>query len=302
MAVALLLGNGINRLNNRGMSWKDVLHAMMAIQSPSKSIDFIDAKPFALVYEEILLASAPKTGETLRGAMIQEEMALKRLIAEQANKLAHNGYHSRIMNSGVKHILTTNYDYTFERATGAKGAGSSSNQAPESKYSVFRRRTKAGKFIWHIHGEARAPNSITLGYDQYSGYVQKLRAFATAERNSSGYGSPFKVGNVAFDDAEAAKYSWLDVFFRDDVHIIGLGLDYTEIDLWWALTYKGRLGRRGLSVGETHFHGWHQEPLKDDDRAKHSMLRALGVQVHLRQCSSGFETAYDEFIKDILHA
>ena len=302
MALALLVGNGINRLNNHGVSWKDVLHAMMATQSPGKGIDFIDAKPFALVYEEILLAGAPKTSATLRGAMLNEEMALKEVIAAQANKLAHNTYHSRIMSSGVKHILTTNYDYTFEGAIGRKGAGTRSNQGPESKYSVFRRRVKAGKFVWHIHGEARAPNSITLGYDQYSGYVQKLRTFATAERNQSGYGSPFKIGNLAFDSSEPVQHSWLDVFFRDDIHIIGLGLDYTEIDLWWALTYKGRLARRGFSVGRTHFHEWHQGRVEDNGRAKHSMLRALGVHVHLKECSSGFEKAYDKFIEDTLHA
>ena len=31
--------------------------------------------------------------------------------------------------------------------------------------------------------------------------------------------------------------SWVDLFFTRDIHIIGLRLDFIEIDLWWLLTY-----------------------------------------------------------------
>ncbi len=300
MAISLLMGNGINRLNNHGVSWIDVLHTMMARRAPGKALQFIEHKPFALVYEEILLSGTPKTGPTLAGAMLKDEMALKGLIAEESSNLAHNAFHTRIMKSGVNHILTTNYDYSFESAIGAKTHGKRVNLQPENKYSVFRRRTKAGKFVWHIHGEASAPNTITLGYDQYSGYLQKIRGYVTADRNKVGLVSPFKIGNLTFDTAPGTVYSWLDVFLRDDIHIVGLGLDYTEIDLWWALTYKGRLRARGHNVGETHFYEWHSRPLDEYMRAKHSMLKALGVEVHEQDCSAGFEPAYDSFIKTTL--
>lgn len=35
--------------------------------------------------------------------------------------------------------------------------------------------------------------------------------------------------------------SWIDAFFYMNVHIIGLGLDFSEIDLWWLLTRCARL-------------------------------------------------------------
>ncbi|MCJ8326248.1 MAG: hypothetical protein MJK08_04015 [Campylobacterales bacterium] len=32
-------------------------------------------------------------------------------------------------------------------------------------------------------------------------------------------------------------------FFNTDIHILGFGLDYSEIDLWWILNKRARLGR-----------------------------------------------------------
>jgi SIR2-like protein len=286
MAISLLMGNGINRLTNREASWEHVLQALVAMNPTHSGLEFVKQKPFALIYEEILLArTTPKTQA--------DEHGMKKRIAEVVGALSSNDFHRRIIKSGTKHILTTNYDYGFEKASGLRSTRT--NLARESKYSVFRRREVGSSFVWHIHGEAEVPNSITLGYDQYSGYLQQLRGHATAERDSKP-GSPFKRGDYNFDNVENTVYSWLDVFFRDDIHIVGLGLDYTEIDLWWALTYKARLKARGLSVGKTVFHDWHREPLDDQAKAKHSLLRALSVEVVPKQCRVEFETAYDEFI------
>jgi hypothetical protein len=189
--------------------------------------------------------------------------------------------------------LTTNYDYGFENASGL--SVEKGNLARETKYSVFRRKVVSNTSIWHIHGEAGLPSTITLGYDQYSGYLQKLREHATGDRSPQG-GSPFKRRELDFDASSECVYSWLDVFFRDDVHIIGLGLDYTEIDLWWALTYKARLKARGWPVGETHYHDWHVDPVDDRCHARHSLLRALFVEVHSEHFNS-YDEAYDQFIR-----
>jgi len=172
------------------------------------------------------------------------------------------------------------------------------NLARETKYSLFRRRLVGSTYVWHIHGESEVPNSITLGYDQYSGYLQKLRSHATADR-SDDQGSPFKQGNTNFDQAEGVIYSWLDVFLRDDIHIVGLGLDYTEIDLWWALTYKARLRARGWPVGRTIVHDWHSEPPDEQVLARRSLLKGLSVDVRSRECGADYELAYDSFLKSL---
>ena len=206
-----------------------------------------------------------------------------------------SAYHRRLISASVRHILTANYDYALEK--GASTRHQRSNMQPETKYSLFRRRAAGSKLFWHIHGEAEVPNTITLGYDQYSGYLQKIRSYATSERTGE-KGSPFKRGHLDFDLGEGGVYSWLDVFFRDDIHVVGLGLDFTEIDLWWAVTYKRRLGVRGYSVGKTYFHDWHVSAIGEVGLAKRSLLTALGVIVVPVECKNGFESAYDKFLTE----
>jgi hypothetical protein len=287
MATSLLVGNGINRLNNEEAAWENILRQLSAGNPRGRDLEHIKHKPFALLYEEILLSRTTQAAKF-------NEIGAKTRIADLVDVFKASSYHKRLMLAPVRHILTTNYDYTLERATDS--SYQRSNLQAETKYSLFRRRTTGGRHVWHIHGEAKAPNTITLGYDQYSGYLQKMRSYATAER-SGDRGSPFKRGERDFDAHEDSIYSWLDVFFRDDTHIIGLGLDFTEIDLWWALTYKRRLGVRGFAVGKTYFHDWHRGAVEEAGLAKRSLLTGLGVTVLPVKCNEGFEPAYDNFLK-----
>ncbi len=287
MAISVLMGNGINRVSNKEASWEHFLRALREPGASRKEIEYLKQKPFALVYEEVLLSGTSDDKQS-------DELAMKKRIAKLVDGLATNEFHQRVMTSGVRHILTTNYDYGFEKASGLSAERKS--LVRETKYSVFRRRSAGNCYVWHIHGEADVPNSITLGYDQYSGYLQKLRGHATADRESDS-GSPFKRGDSGFDTTEGTIYSWLDVFLRDDVHIVGLGLDYTEIDLWWALTYKARLKARGWTVGKTIFHDWYSDSPDEQSKAKTSLLQALAVDVLSRDCSAGYESAYDDFIR-----
>jgi len=289
MATSILIGNGINRLSNAGVSWEQILRQLVVESESAKELEYVKDKPFALLYEEILLSRTTRTGTV-------DDMGAKRKIASLVTTLCPNEYHKRLISAPVNHILTTNYDYTLEHASTA--VFKSMNLQTETKYSLFRRWTTGQSQVWHVHGEANVPNTITLGYDQYCGYLQKLRTYATAERNGE-KGSPFKRGELDFDANADSKYGWLDVFFRDDIHIVGLGLDFTEIDIWWALTYKGRLARRGFAVGKTCFHDWHTGPIADVGLAKRSLLEALGVEVRSADCTDGFGPAYDAFLSTL---
>jgi hypothetical protein len=290
MATSLLIGNGINRVTNHDASWEHVLNALVPGAPSGQALEHIKHKPFALVYEEILLTR-------LSNDKSVDEPAMKSQIARLVGGLHFNDFHRRVMDSALRHVITTNYDYGFEKA--ARQDYPRSHLMRESKYSVFRRRAVGDKFVWHIHGEVEAPTTITLGYDQYSGYLQKLRTYATADRESKN-GSPFKMGNMDFDHVPGTVYSWLDVFLRDDIHIVGLGLDYTEIDLWWAVTYKARKKAQGLPVGRTFYHDWYVGEVKEQALARRSLLRALSVEVLPRDCADGFENSYETFISDHL--
>lgn len=50
-------------------------------------------------------------------------------------------------------------------------------------------------------------------------------------------------------------------------------------------------------MGKTFFHDWQSEPPDDQSLAKRSLLQALAVEVIPRDCSEGFEAAYNAFIK-----
>ena len=192
MATSLLIGNGINRVTNKDASWEHVLNALVPGTLSGQALEHMKHKPFALVYEEILLTRMSNDKRV-------DETAMKQKIAELVGGLRFNDFHRRVMDSAVRHVITTNYDYGFEKATGLSYPRR--HLMRESKYSVFRRRAIGSKFVWHIHGEVEAPNTITLGYDQYSGYLQKLRSYATADRETKN-GSPFKMGMSDFDTVE----------------------------------------------------------------------------------------------------
>lgn len=291
MATSVLIGNGINLIGNQDASWERVLRALVPESTLSHSaLEYMQHKPLTLVYEEILLTQRSNNKRI-------DEAAMKKKIAELVDALQFNDFHRRVMESRIRNVITTNYDYSFEKSTGLPYPRKLSKR--ENKYSVFRRRAVGNKFVWHIHGEVEVPNTITLGYDQYSGYLQKLRTYATASREAES-GSPFVAGVNEFDASDAANYSWLDLFLRDDIHIVGLGLGYAEIDLWWALTYKARKKAQGLPVGRTIYHDWYRNEVKDPALARRSLLRSLSVEIFDVNCTGGYEAAYDRFISQYL--
>jgi hypothetical protein len=73
--------------------------------------------------------------------------------------------------------------------------------------------------------------------------------------------------------------SWVNDFFTKDMHILGLGLDYTEIDLWWLLTYRTRmLNDKSMPIANTiALYEW--ESRLSVNRDRNQLLESLGVEV-----------------------
>ena len=62
----------------------------------------------------------------------------------------------------------------------------------------------------------------------------------------------------------------------DNVYILGLALDYTEIDLWWLMIFKERLKRKsGFPYGNTTYCMFYPHTLDKMEKAKLSILLAL---------------------------
>lgn len=272
---SLLIGNGINNIS-AGNSWLDVLNDL---ESKYKIKTNTKDKPFPLAYEEIYLSILKLQGDEFT------ESEIKRSIANKINMIKPNVIHDKIMNLKCNNIMTTNYDLAFEYyLDGSVNAESLKNEGEvnESKYNVFRHHKINNKKIWHIHGSLSNPNSIILGYEHYSGYLQSMRGYTTTGSNYS---------NKLFDKplTERLKtgdtgYSWIDDFFTKDVCIVGLNLDFVEIDLWWLLTFRERcrlMKKTDFNISNTITYYIPKHYYDDSvSKPKIELLRSVGVIVN----------------------
>lgn len=139
-------------------------------------------------------------------------------------------------------ILTTNYTYEIENCF----LSGYSDLKDKSKYvkTIERRSLKIsdtkyllrtfnqfenGPPIWHIHGEIRRKSSIVLTHDEYSRLIHKL-----VEENK------FNQNKYVEYENELKYKSWLDYFLISNLYIVGLGMDFSEFDLWWILNRRKR--------------------------------------------------------------
>ena len=259
MAVILLIGNGPNRLKG-GASWQNVVRLAANHVRLANAVEAVINEPLPLVYEVIASTHPGKERET------------KTVLADRMRGLLEpNSAHRQVMALGWETVLTTNYDYCLEDASGDGFV--SDNMKRENTYSLFRRRSFGTRSVWHIHGELDKPHTMMLGLRQYAGSLQKMRHYLTAKE------SPFTARGSRWV-ARDGPHSWADLFLRDDVHIVGFTFDYAETHLWWLLSWKQRLRHRRplgkLRVGGTTFYQFGKEPQRDQ---RLRLMMALEVKV-----------------------
>lgn len=228
----LLIGNGINNIAQE-YTWGDLIENLIGFIGAAGQISSLN-KPFPLLYEEIFVEAIRNRGFT--------EIKIKEFIAKEVDKIQSNELHEAFLNLKIQNILTTNYDFTFENSLTSKSNDLKNyGVIKESLYSIFRHYEIDNKKIWHIHGDANYLNSLALGYEHYSGYLQQMRNYVV-----TGTGTSYKNIRLAplikriNKNENQTNQSWLDFFFTKNIYIIGLTLDFIEIHLWWLLTYRQR--------------------------------------------------------------
>lgn len=286
MGHAIFLGNSINRLNVNGPSWEKVMNEVVCkVGSPMHRLKDM---PFPLAFDGLTLAAGRPTSESKENREKMHRTDVKSIVAEATKELEPNDFHKQVLGLGCPHVITTNYDYALERATTKvePGQGIGINEGPNyKKHSLFRRRlVKSGHDggrevrVWHIHGEVDEPRSLLLGHEHYVGTLERMRKYVKTGRSYHGRSCLFRKDGPHFDE-KSGHHSWIDVFFRDDVHIIGFGMDYSEADIWWTIYYKQRLGNDGKKVGRTIFYRFDTGLSCEKDLAKYDLLKSLGVDV-----------------------
>ncbi|WP_449432064.1 SIR2 family protein [Pseudomonas putida] len=262
----LLLGNGVNRAALQ-KDWTQILRELAAEFNADELIHHLSDKPLSMFIEELCARSA--------GVFRHNEHAVKVAFAKLLEQITPIEAHQRICQP-FEVILTTNYDFTIEEAF-VGPLYSPDFIFPESRYSLFRRYQAGSKQVWHVHGDSHRPGSMVLGYDQYAGSLQKIRNYVTegVDIKKLGYrlSSPVKSGILDFT-ANRRPHSWVDHFLRDHLHIVGLGMDFTEIDLWWLLLHKRR---RLHQTGKVFYYQAGIKP--SEDTPVTSLMKSLNVEV-----------------------
>jgi hypothetical protein len=285
----LLIGNGINNIDNP-YTWSDLVRDLIAYVGGAGHIRTGD-KPFPLLYEEIFSRWARDQR--------REESEIKDRVAALISKFEPNEIHRRIMGLGLKNVLTTNYDYTLEMATGLKDKDipAKSGVVRENLYSLFRFIRVGQTQVWHIHGERHSSPSIALGYEHYSGYLQRMRNYVVTgteqsyKRSFESLEKRLKKGTVEFD-------SWIDFFFTQNVYVVGLSLDFVEMHLWWLLTYRARRKYTRRVPIHNQITYFYPDCLESKMRSRLELLEASDVVVARVACKSNDWRSYYHRVLD----
>lgn len=192
-------------------------------------------------------------------------------------------------------VLTTNYTYELEATLNARYPGLTSaskrnyaattGKEADAKYLLHTfNRIKAGHpDIWHIHGELRCPSSMILSHDEYARYIHRILMHNE------------KCGNSYQNHRQDLRFeSWVDYFLLGDVYMLGLGMDFSEFDLWWLL---GRRLREKAGCGQIVFY----EPYQSTNRTKQFALEDCGVTVETCGINLDAGDSYDAFYKAAIH-
>lgn len=265
----LLLGNGINRAFNSD-SWDQLLNSLAAEYGVTGAESY--SCPETL---KAILVTRDRVDEALE----TKKDSLGDLGAEKPAKQLE--LLRRLLALDFDHILTTNYSYELE--TAALGEENISERALKKmqRHTDEVSRCEASlmlhtynsveycgkeRKIWHIHGEARKPDSMVLGHYYYGLLLGKMLAF---NKKRGVYYS------VLRGSGEQAKISsWSDAFIFGDVYILGYGFGFAESDMWWLLNRKKREGK---GAGKTVF--FELNPPDRGNPAKLDLLRLMGADI-----------------------
>lgn len=315
MKKTLLIGNGINcAIKGNGVSWENLLNKLskkfaMGVALSNEHI------PFPLTFEEIIFVNPSRSFDyKAKVKSIKEKIADTFKIAEP------NFFHEKIMNNtNIENILTTNYEYCFEKVF-IPGFANDKERLPnttlETKHSLRRRNNISNngiqKSIWHIHGEInhnqkfnkdQYPSmSIQIGYEQYGEYLYEIQSYVNGKKIKDDESIPNKLINGI-----KKPNSWIDLLFTDYVIITGLSLDFSEIDLWWLFNYRKKVFSANPKLNENSIIFYYPSPPSDftDDEEKRirkeikiekkyaiaKMLDTLGIKTEEILCDN-YEAFY----------
>lgn len=288
MEQAILFGNGFNRITNEKCSWDDIL-------SSKVDKDLRDIS-YTLQYESAYLKEYQDNSKS------NDETSFKEDILRGINSDFTNKVYEILADSPIKYFITTNYNTTLDNVLNIRGFRLKiDTKRLEKIYSIRRkhRLTKGAdaKEVWYAHGEVSNPKSIMLGYDHYCGSLSKINDYIKGKYD---YLGERKIPSIEkrINDKIYDIHSWIDLFFFADLHIIALGLDFSENDIWWILNKRQRLivDRKVNELpNKIYFY------MTEDDLKKRTLLEYFGVEViEYTVTDNNYEDIYSNAIRSVI--
>lgn len=308
---AILYGNGFNLLSKKCPSWQKLLSSISGKNKILKNI------PPTLQYEQVYLASEQFYPIVVDSA---EETALKEKVKEKLSAIQTNEYYKKLLGLGVSTFLTTNYDHAIY---GNKEEDIVGGNSTEKIYSIKRwkriKQNGSEYTIFQIHGDMNHVKSIMLGLDHYGGALAKVQDYVKGKfvEKTNGQGLQnysiyrrlqsnvtFDSGKYGFTDNGTGLVSWIDAFFFTNLHIIGITLDFSEIDIWWLLLRRARLLKNKEVKNKIEEHKIYYYPTFSSLKAprhtpKLELLKSMGVEVVYHTGGKDYRKIYDEQIDNM---
>lgn len=227
MEQILLIGNGLNNLENSDVSWENSLKKL--IDEDKHSVFLKDGKIISsIAYPFLFDLFADKKNDFFNEV---EKIPIPEFAEDFVNK-----YNT---------ILTTNFSREFEYSLG-KDAWLSDSVKNETKYNLFRKKINNSsnrKTLWYIHGCIEKNSSVMMGQNHYVEQTSKIVSYLNGKYKLK------ETDNVPIEKIEdrvsniLKPISWVDYFFMDNVQIdiVGFGFNFAETDLWYLLKRRKEL-------------------------------------------------------------
>lgn len=297
----LLTGNGL--VHSTGISWYDLIRktARPGADASQFEIPGKSGKTVFAVPNTVLTLAVSEIGDKQRHETYMKTLDPNNPNYEKPKKepdqekvQAEIERRKALLALHFDALLTTNYTYEWEDMLHFGYSTLSRDQKQRYAYVIegkrdakyllhtFNRFQEDKPDIWHIHGELRRPSSLILSHDEYARQAHAILSYNKRVRN--GYA----------ENRRALRFeSWIDYLILGNVYILGLGMDYSEFDLWWLL---GRRLREKCDCGSIIFYERETEATLYKQRA----LRNAGVMVNTCGSAIGKSMDYPAFYENAI--
>nr|WP_301896293.1 SIR2 family protein [uncultured Duncaniella sp.] len=306
---AILFGNGFNLLSKDCPSWQDLLTSI----SDRENSPILNGIPPTLQYEQVYLAPHSSFSDLSDES---DETKLKDAVKRRLSTIGTNEFYKKLLSLGVSTFLTTNYDHALYDNDESSVIGKNSS---EKIYSIKRwkriRLNDNDYTIFQFHGDITNVKSIMLGLDHYGGALAKVQDYVKGyfnekskdKKTSSKSNNQYSISNrltsdieidasiYGFTDNGTSLISWIDAFFFSNLHIIGITIDFSEIDIWWLLSRRARMLKNGTLANQIYYYPTFPLSEIHYHLPKLRLLERLGVKVIYHKQTIDIETGYPDY-------